>query len=232
MTAITRPTSKSARAATSTSRNYGGEGLEQRKLRRRAQFIEAGKALFGSVGYRKTTMRLLCKEAELTDRYFYESFETTEDLLVAVYEQLIGELLAELLKAISELEPERDVDRLIGQGLDAFFRFAQDPVASRIVWLEILGISPRVDALYNGTLRRFADILLGLTRTAIPSWDISDDVAGAVAMGMIGAVSELAKDWLMAGYAQPRPVLVEGASMIFRGMAGVSATKGKTFKRN
>lgn len=219
-----RPVAKTTRTAASTNRSYAGEGPEERKARRRAQFIEAGRLLFGTVGYRKTTVRALCKQAELTDRYFYESFETIEDLLVAVYEQLIAEMLTALLESMQHAGPEASVDQLVQAGLNTFFDFAQDQVASRIVWLEILSVSPRVDALYNGTLRRFADMVLQLSRSAVPQWNIPDDVAKAITMGLIGAVSELAKDWLMSGYEQPRKSLLEGASLLFRATAQLAST--------
>lgn len=210
---------KSSRSLPSTNRNYGGETPELRAARRRSQFIEAGKVLFGTVGYRKTTVRALCKQAELTDRYFYESFATTEDLLVAVYEQIIHGILADMLETIQKAGPSTDAEELIPIVLDAFFRQVEDPLASRVVWLEVLGISPRIDALYNGTLRRFADFLLNLIKNSRPEWKISEDVANVLTMGMIGAVSESAKDWLMTGYQTPRQVLVEGTSIIFQGLA-------------
>ena len=68
-----------------SGRPYAGERPGERVLRRRQQFLDAGLELFGSIGYRATTVRILCKQAKLTDRYFYESFTSTEDLLLEVY---------------------------------------------------------------------------------------------------------------------------------------------------
>jgi len=64
-------------------RPYAGETPEVRRERRRRRFIDSGKTLFGTLGYRKTTVRGLCAHAGLTDRYFYESFASLEDLLAA-----------------------------------------------------------------------------------------------------------------------------------------------------
>lgn len=226
MKALAKPNAKPARAAASTRRIYGGESPDERTARRRDQFIEAGRELFGTVGYRKTTVRSLCKQAELTDRYFYESFETTENLLVAVYERLITEMQTSLMNALKEADQNAGVDIRIAVGLDAFFRFAENPVASRIIWLEILSVSPRVDALYNSALRRFADILLALVPGTVPQWAFSEDVSKTVTLGLIGAVSELAKDWLMSGYEKPKATLVEGASVLFRAVAHLNGGSG------
>lgn len=198
-------------------RSYGGIAPEDRAARRRQQFIEAGKALFGTVGYRKTTMRALCKEAGLTDRYFYESFDTLEDLLVAAYEDLIGQLQAALAASLQGAG-ERGLEAVIEGTVDAYFRQVENPVLGRIVWLEVLGVSPRVDALYNRTTRDFARYLLSLARTLLPGRQVDDAIAEVVAIGAVGALSETAKDWLMTGYARPRRELVQGSSLLLRGV--------------
>ena len=88
-----------------------------------------------------------------------------------------------------------------------------------MIWLEVLGVSPRIDALYNGVLRRFADLMLLLIRLTLPDWDVSGNTARVLAMGLIGAVSESAKDWLMTGYTQPRAELVAGVALLFEAVA-------------
>lgn len=202
--------------AAPAARPYAGETPEARQARRRRRFIDSGKTLFGTVGYRKTTMRGLCAHAGLTDRYFYESFASLEDLLAAVYEERVEELEAAVLAVVRSADPAAPVDTLITQGLDAFFRQAEDEETARVIWLEVLGVSPRIDALYNGVLRRFADLLLRLVRMALPHWQLPAETGPVLAMGLIGAVSETTKDWLMTGYTQPREQLVAGVAMLFQ----------------
>lgn len=76
-------------------------------------------------------MRAL-RQAGLTDRYFYESFETIEDLLVAVYEELMGEMQGRIVAALQAAGPGRDADSLIDIGLDAFFRQVENSAAARL----------------------------------------------------------------------------------------------------
>lgn len=209
---------KEERAGRTPHRTYGGESPEQRIARRRSRFIETGRVLFSQTGYRKTTMRTLCAEAGLTDRYFYESFATIEDLLVAVYEELMQEMQGRIVTALQAAGPDRDAASLIDIGLDAFFRQVEDTAAARVIWLEVLGVSPRVDQVYNDGIRGFAEFILVLSRTMAPQWPVQDEIARVVAMGLIGAASEAAKDWLMRGYQQPREHLVQGVSFIFNGV--------------
>lgn len=200
-------------------RPYAGETPEARRARRRRCFIDSGKILFGTVGYRKTTVRGLCAHAGLTDRYFYESFASLEDLLAAVYEERAAELEAAVVAAVRATGPDAPLDTLIRHALDAFFRQAEDAATARVIWLEVLGVSPRIDTLYNGVLRRFADLMLLLIRLTLPDWDVSGNTARVLAMGLIGAVSESAKDWLMTGYTQPRAELVAGVALLFEAVA-------------
>lgn len=198
-------------------RAYGGESHEQRLQKRREQFIAAGKHLFGTVGYRRTTVRGLCKAAGLTDRYFYESFSTIEDLLVAVYEQLVGDMQLAIVTALAQAEADSNPGVWIDRGLDAFFAAVEDTEAARIVWLEVLGVSPAVDAVYVRTLKQFADMMLALVHEAFPDWPVDAPTAPVVAMGLIGAASESAKSWMMSGYSEPRSTMVRGVSVIVRG---------------
>ncbi len=172
----------SVTAPVAAPRAYGGESHEQRCQKRRELFIAAGKHLFGTIGYRRTTVRGLCKEAGLTDRYFYESFATTEDLLVAVYAQLILTMQGAVVGALQALPEGAEPVVWIDRGLDAFFAAVEDAEAARIVWLEVLGVSPQVDALYTQTQQQFADLVLALVRMALPHWAVDDEAAPLAAM--------------------------------------------------
>lgn len=200
-------------------RSYAGQTSEERTTARRAQFIEAGYALFGTVGYRKTTVRALCKEAGLTDRYFYESFASTEDLLVAVYDTLTLRLQQEIVRAVQDASPRAGTARRIEIGLNAFFTQVENPILARIVWLEVLGVSPRVDAVYNQATRGFATMFSTLARVVAPDVKVRSALEPVIALGAVGALSELAKDWLMTDYARPRAQLVKAGTLILEGVA-------------
>ena len=81
-------TSKPAAAKADPGRRYRGVSEAARQAERRQRFIEAGLTVFGSRGYHSSTVRSICSEAGLTERYFYESFANSEDLLCVVYEHV------------------------------------------------------------------------------------------------------------------------------------------------
>lgn len=199
-------------------RLYAGADSAERQARRRAAFMEAGLALFGTVGYRKTTIRALCKAAGLTDRYFYESFTDQEDLLAAVYGERIQLLQAQVLTALAEVPSSHDWDLSITAALHALFRFAEDPVTARVVWLEILGVSDRIDQQYEDSLRFFVDFLHQLTESQFPQAFPEPHQAHWVARAIVSAVSGSAMSWVLTNYREPRETVIQALQIVFKGL--------------
>ncbi|MBU0537019.1 MAG: TetR/AcrR family transcriptional regulator, partial [Gammaproteobacteria bacterium] len=129
-----------------SGRTYGGESAAERLSRQRQTFMDAGLELFGTVGYRATTVRTLCKQAGLTDRYFYKTFSDTEDLLAAVYTESLDQIQAEVVAAINTAANQQLTAGQIDAGLEAFFSAFENSRMARVCWLEVLGVSPRIDA--------------------------------------------------------------------------------------
>jgi AcrR family transcriptional regulator len=198
-------------------RLYAGENPAERKSRRKQQFVEAGLELFGTAGYRQATVRELCRQAELTDRYFYESFASTEDLLVAVYLECIARIRGEVVARVAA-GPAAGAESLFERALDGFFTCVEDSRLARVVWLEVLGVSPRVDQVYTRCIRDFSELLLTLTGTVRPEWNTTDVRYRMMAIGLIGAVSESTKQWLFEDYRAPRALMVETTAPLFLGL--------------
>jgi AcrR family transcriptional regulator len=81
---------------------YGGRTAAQRQQRRHAQLLQAALALAGQGGWPAVTVRGVCDSANLTSRYFYESFRTREELALALFDQLVAETMAVVLTALPQ----------------------------------------------------------------------------------------------------------------------------------
>lgn len=204
-------------------RIYGGESATERLARQRQQFMAAGLELFGSVGYRATSVRALCKQAELIDRYFYKNFRDTEDLLAAVYTESLDQIQADILRAITPVLATGDAARVVETALDAFFKAFENSRVARVCWLEVLGVSPRIDAMYTRRIEQFAELLQTLARQVLPQWPQSDEEARVTAIALIGAVSQSAQFWLLSGYKAERKVLVSATGVLMRGTVAALA---------
>ena len=213
------PTPSSGQTAPPSRRPYGGVSHDDRKLRRRQQFLDAGLELFGTIGYRQTTVRVLAKQAGATDRYFYESFANMEDLLVGVYDACLDRVQRAVLNSLDGLPPDSDPGVLISTTMDAFFHEFEDRRLARVCWIEILGVSPEVDAVYQGGVRRFADLLAALVRERYPALVPPERLSGLVSIALIGAISETALQWFLSEYEQPREDIVAALVTVFLGAA-------------
>jgi AcrR family transcriptional regulator len=206
------------RSLSPAGRAYAGESLAERVARRRQCFLDAGLQVFGTTGYRTATVRQLCREAELTDRYFYESFEHTEDLLVAVYEREFDHLMQTVWTALQGASPNDDFMGVIEHGINALFDMASDPRVARVCWLEVLGVSARVDRVYTRTIERFADLVVSFARTRFEDLSLGDDESRMLGIALIGAVSQPVTHWLLGGYREDRATMVAATSRVFRGV--------------
>jgi AcrR family transcriptional regulator len=202
----------------SQGRTYGGLSLGQRQQQRRQQFLIAGLEVFGRQGFRAATVRGLCREAKLTDRYFYEAYGTMEKLLMAVYEDCMTNIRNKILQEVAEAAPGADLNKLIHAALNCYFTEMEDPRIARVCMLELVGISREVDDLYNGYILGFSELVMGLAQRLYPDWVLSKDEMEVLGISTIGAMRQAATNWLLTDYRIDRQLLVTSTAKIFIGL--------------
>lgn len=84
-----------------TEKPYAGKLAAQRKAERRARLVAAGFELLGSAGTTATTVRAVCDQSGLNSRYFYESFANLDELLVAVFDQVMERTIDRVTASVS-----------------------------------------------------------------------------------------------------------------------------------
>jgi AcrR family transcriptional regulator len=85
---------------------YGGRTAEQRRKERRKRLIGVAREIWREAGWAAVTMRQVCARAALNSRYFYDDFSDRDQLLVAVWDGVRKELLAQLADVFIA-DPER-----------------------------------------------------------------------------------------------------------------------------
>lgn len=202
-----------------STRAYRGKQATDRSSERREKLIDSGLTLFGTQGYAATTVKQLCTEAGLTERYFYESFDNRETLFAAVATRCVTGLVAalHLARAQAEGEPVAQIDAT----LEAFFSwFEGDPRRVRIQLYEPLLISPAFQDLY----RDVTYVFVAMMRDAIEDF-FGDAVraraldADLLAYGFVGSAIETVKAWAHAGFARPRADVVRSTRFFFHAAA-------------
>ncbi|MCP2287901.1 TetR/AcrR family transcriptional regulator [Nocardia amikacinitolerans] len=188
-------------------RKYRGAGPEQRQQQRRARLVDAAVEEFGTRGYRNTTIDAVCARAGVGKRYFYESFDGSESLLLAAYAVATDRLRGYIVDGA--LTSPGTVSAAVHSSLTGFFRgIAEDPRIARIAFFEILGVSPAVDADYRRVTGSFVDTFLELATPMIDIDSVPPPLLRTIATGLVGAVLTIAQQWVLDDYHQPLDAVV------------------------
>jgi AcrR family transcriptional regulator len=189
-------------------RRYRGSSAEERRAQRREQFIRAAIQVYGEQGYRKATVKAVCEAAGLTERYFYESFSKSEELLVASFRAVMHFLLGELEKAGTGTQGG-PVERARAMLTAYYEALKAHPESARVFLVEISGVSPAVDQALEASLREFSGLL---ARTLDPQGKSRVSDEPLLRAGVVGGVIHIALSWISSGYSQPIHEVV-GAAM-------------------
>jgi AcrR family transcriptional regulator len=205
-----------------TGRVYAGLSLLERRSRRRDAFIQAGIHLFGRDGFDATTTRALCSEAGLTQRYFYEMFDSMEDLFLAVCVHLRKGITEELLRTF-ETHPKdpRKATRAI---LMTYFQLIRrSPETARILLVEAYTASRHAEI----EAHEFVEELAAMVRQNMP-WPGGQGLdPRLVTVGLVGAARQLAMLWTLSHYKEPIEQIVDAAASLSLPFLGNGSKKGK-----
>lgn len=191
--------------------------LDERQAERRRLLVEAAFDLLGTIGVAGTTVRGVCEAARLNPRYFYESFDDLDDLLVAVFDRTAADGLAVILDAVADAGDE-DPLVLTRAVIGSFLRhITDDPRRAQVLYIAGLGN----EALNRRRLQAMADMAALFVRGRRDELrrrgsDDHDDPVHLVAAGIIvGGMSELVMTWLDDRTGQPLDQLIDDAAALF-----------------
>lgn len=194
---------------TKPARRYRGESLAERQAGRRLKLVEAGFRVFGSTGYRNATVRQVCAEAGLTERYFYESFARKDDLFLAVYELVMVKIGEAMRAAIEAAAP--DTKSKARALLGAYFGTIEgDPGLSRILLIDVLSVGPEKDYIYHDAMAAFTDLVRNGARELLPSRPMNLAQEEVFAAGIVGAIVHVAMRWVISNFERPREEVMGG----------------------
>ncbi|GAA2623940.1 TetR/AcrR family transcriptional regulator [Actinomadura fulvescens] len=184
-------------------RSYGGRTAEERRAERRERLLGAGLELFGTQGYAATSIERLCSAASVSTRNFYEEFSGREELLAALHLELNERAHAALSEAVAEAAPE-DLPTRVERIVSAYVRVtASDPRWARISFVEVIGVSPELEALRLEWRERWADMIVALADDAAARGEAVARDYRLTAISIIGAVNNLVHHWSARGQDIP-----------------------------
>jgi AcrR family transcriptional regulator len=186
--------------ASVVKRTWRGESTEERQQQRRERLLEAATEAFAKYGISKTTMRDICGEARLTERYFYESFRSTEDAFDAVYAKLKQELVSEVTAALTKAP--KDLEQLASAGLRAFYTYIKaDPRRAKIMLIDAFAANQRSREKSRAAVRDYINLMGNLATTLYPKLPKGFDIE-LLAWGLIGLAIQVGTVWSSGGFKQ------------------------------
>jgi AcrR family transcriptional regulator len=192
-------------------RLHAGRTYEERRAERRQALLDTGLELFGTKGYRNVTIEEICRVSHVTTRYFYEEFASRDDLLLALYDELMGGLIP----ATRATGDEHAVDRheLARERVATMIHLlVDDPRVARIVYLETIGVSDALEMRRREWHRGFAALFAEKAQGFEP--DVPLEALRLRGLAAIGILDEIVVDQLLRPDPLPLDVVVDAVHQI------------------
>ncbi|MFC8045412.1 TetR/AcrR family transcriptional regulator [Nocardia sp. NPDC057353] len=207
----------------SSPKLWRGQTLRDRSLDRREQMLDVGEELLGTGGAAAVTTRAVMRQTNLSPRYFYETFDTREDLVIAVYDRVETRLF-ERMREVSVAAGLRAAIREIFEICARYFE--EDPGRARILLREPLAddtlrahSADRAPAF----LRLLIPVLGAEAGAVVPAGD-EDLALGAAALG--GSLVSLYLEWTDGRLPVGRDRLAETAVSVVFAVLGAVREQG------
>ncbi|TML08413.1 MAG: TetR/AcrR family transcriptional regulator [Actinobacteria bacterium] len=207
------------------TRVYGGQSADERTEARRQRLMDAALELMGTEGWPGTSVRAVCREAALTPRFFYESFEDLDALAVAVFDDIAVRATAAILEAVhgAPAEPAAQARAAIATFVD---QLTGDPRRARVAFAEALGNEALARRRLQA-MRAMAQLIAAHGRAAYGAPPEADTLVEITASLLAGGIAELLIAWLDGAIDATRDELVADCAALFMVTAEGAAAIGR-----
>jgi AcrR family transcriptional regulator len=190
-------------------RRWRGATLTERAAQRRQQLLDAGLETFGTVGLRNTTVRGICLQAGLTERYFYESFHNLLECFSAVHDAAVRTTLNAMeLGALEARRAGGDRQAVARAGVTSVVTtLHKDPRLARVMLLEALGVDRTTEQQYRNAMVQAAALLTSLS-------DSSEPRSEMVRVGVVGSTLAIVLMWLLDDFRTPVEEILDQCTAI------------------
>ncbi|MFZ2174444.1 MAG: TetR/AcrR family transcriptional regulator [Rhodococcus sp. (in: high G+C Gram-positive bacteria)] len=193
---------------TPPSRRWHGVAADDRRASRRQRILDAGTELLGTTGGKSVTVRALCRTAGVTERYFYESFSSRDELVAAVFAEMANEVMSHMSEVVTAA-PTNVADRARVFIAGAIDFFSEDPRRGRVLVREAM----TEQALTQQGLHAAPTLLGTLLEDVIgPTQDPDSQLLTGAVLGL--GIGALIVAWLDGQVDVTRDTLVEHCAQL------------------
>jgi len=180
---------------------------EQRRALRRAALLEAGLELLGTRGWAATTVRGVCTQAGLNDRYFYESFADRDAFLLAIIDEQAARGTDAILEAARRAP--RHLPSRVRASVETILDFlTEDPRLGRILSHEFPA-NPLLQERRREIIRSLTAIFIAQTREVLDELPLSDTDLELTGLTLTSGLWDLIAAWLRGELSIDRAHLID-----------------------
>ena len=193
-----RPPRGSGRPGLPGPRTQAGADPQKRK-----RILAAAVALFGRKGFHEARIAEIAASAEVAEGTVYLYFRNKEDLLGAVFDDTMDEVLAQGQQIASSAAP---ASARLARMLDVHLSFlAADRSLASVFQIELRRSARLVERFSRSKLVGYFRMLEGVIRDGIARGEFRTDLAPRLAVRILfGAADEILSEWLLSGEAAPQ----------------------------
>lgn len=187
---------------------WRGTSRADRDGARRQRLLEAALELYGTLGFRATSIQALCHESGVSSRSFYELFpargaSSAQEALTAqeaLLEQLYIVLNAEINEALATLTVPADaslLDTTVHVVSAALMPMLSDERKARVLEVEAVGVNDSLEARRRETMRMLAAAVDAAVAHLREVYDLPDRATPSVAgspdltsLVLVGGITE------------------------------------------
>ena len=174
-----------------TRRTYGGRTAADRRAERRERLMAAGLQLFGTDGYANSSIEKLCTHAGVSTRNFYEEFHSREDLLIALHAKANDHSFRAVTEAFADAADAALAERFELAVRTFISNMASDPRWARLAYVEMYGVSDKVEKHRLAWRKRWWDFMVGEADRALLRGEAKPRDFTMPALAVIASVNEL-----------------------------------------
>lgn len=82
--------------------------MDERRAERGTKLRDAALEIIAADGVAAITVRGVCKAAQLTERYFYETYPSVEDLMGSLYDQVVDDVYASIRAEVENIDSPKE----------------------------------------------------------------------------------------------------------------------------
>lgn len=198
---------------------WQGKTAEERQQLRRGQLLEAALDLVETGGMGALGVRAICRQARLTERYFYESYDSLNDLIGDIYDSVQTEGYQAMQEAMMEVDAGMPAAEA---AISSFVEFlTDDPRRAKVFLMEVNmagAIGPQLQRRLERNKSLFVTLLQGVSRQDVDPVDLE-----LSATALMGSQTRILLAWTSGSINVSKERVIQHLIEIFRAVAGVTS---------